>query len=169
MDLHYGGMNAAVLIPLFFAAVAFGQPAPDPCADRGTILLVLTGPHEIRQCEAGRTTGWWRVALGVGGIDKTRRGDKKTPLGSYPIGPPHPSRQFGLFIPIGYPTPEQRQLGYTGSDLGIHGPQREFRDKGSVNIATDWTWGCIAVASDDIVNGLATWVREHRVRTIELI
>lgn len=163
-------MKVAGLIPILLAAAApaLGQAVPDPCDGRGTVLLVLTGPHEMRRCEWGQTAGWWRVALGAGGVDKRRQGDRKTPLGRYPIGRARPSRQFGLFIPIDYPTPEQRRQGYTGSDIGIHGPQRQYREMGAWNVSADWTWGCIAVASDDIINGLATWIRERQVRTVEI-
>ncbi len=164
-----GPVKRLVALLALLAAPVVGQTVPDPCTGRGTILLVLTGPHELRECEAGRTSTTWRVALGLGGTDKTTTGDNKTPLGIYELGTPHPSRLFGLFIPIGYPTPDQQRRGYTGSDIGIHGPQRAFRDLGLANVARDWTWGCIAVSSDEIITDISTWIRRHHVRTIELI
>jgi len=141
----------------------------DVCTGRGTILLVLTTSHELCQCESGRKVHFLRVSLGSGGTGKTRSGDRKTPLGIYPLGTPRTSKDFGLFIPFGYPTPEQRKLGYTGSDLGLHGPRRGTKDSGAVNVENDWTWGCIAVASDSIIFDIAKWLREKHVEKIELL
>ena len=101
------------------------------------------------------------VALGWRGIGKRRRGDGKTPLGRYDLGVPRPSRKYGTFIPVGYPTAEQRQRGFTGSAIGIHGPPRETRHAGLANVADDWTLGCIAVADDATIRAVAAWVRAN--------
>ncbi|MCW7541056.1 L,D-transpeptidase family protein [Aquabacterium sp. A7-Y] len=151
------------------ALPAGAAPPADPCRGHGTVLLVRTASHEMRQCEDGRSRRTWRVALGSGGIDKRREGDAKTPLGSYPLGRPRPSQQFGIFIPVGYPTPEQAQRGYTGSAIGVHGPARAWRHLGALNTSTDWTLGCIAVASDATIEEIARWVRDKQVSRVVLL
>ena len=75
-------------------------------------------------CQENKPVGEYKVALGKGGINKIKQGDNKTPLGEYTLGIPRPSSRFGTFIPIGYPTQEQISKGYTGGDIGVHGPYR---------------------------------------------
>ena len=163
-------MRAVVsVLVLLCAAVATGEERSDPCSGYGTALLLFTGPHVLRQCESGITLKMWGVALGAGGVNKLKAGDRRTPLGSYPLGEPRTSRRFGTFIPVGYPTPEQRRLGYTGGDIGIHGPLRAYRDLGTVNLASDWTLGCIAVESDQVIGEITAWVRKKHVRSIEIL
>jgi murein L,D-transpeptidase YafK len=74
-----------------------------------------------------------------------------------------------MFIPIGYPTANQRRDGYTGSAIGIHGPSRIFTRAGWMNTAADWTKGCIAVASDEAINEIAAWVENKQPRVIHLV
>ncbi|AKU91455.1 hypothetical protein AKJ08_1842 [Vulgatibacter incomptus] len=100
----------------------------------------------------------YAVAIGRGGTGKTAEGDRKTPLGDYPLGLPRPSRKFRTFIPIGYPTERQAREGLTGSDVGIHGPSRPFAWLGSSNLWIDWTLGCIALGRDADIDTLAEWV-----------
>jgi murein L,D-transpeptidase YafK len=71
------------------------------------------------------------------------------------------SERFGTFVPISYPTAEQRRRGFTGSDIGIHGPDRRFRRLGRLTTWADWTAGCIAVGSDDEIDEIALWVEQH--------
>ncbi len=63
-----------------------------------------------------------KVSLGRGGLEKSVQGDRKTPMGTYSIGAPRPSKRFFIFIPIGYPSEKQRVNGFTGGDVGVHGP-----------------------------------------------
>jgi murein L,D-transpeptidase YafK len=101
------------------------------------------------------------VALGRGGLDKRRRGDARTPLGTYAFGEPRRSPRFGTFIPIDYPTPEQVARGFTGGGLGVHGPPRGWKDPVAARVL-DWTTGCIATGTDQDVERIARFVREHR-------
>jgi len=103
----------------------------------------------------------FKVALGRGGLDKTRQGDGRTPLGTYSLGAPRPSTRFGTFIPIGYPTPEQSARGFTGRDVGVHGPERRARWLGSLSTWIDWTAGCVATGTDDEIALVASFVRER--------
>src|SRR5262249_47822529 len=105
-----------------------------------------------------------QVALGRGGTGKRVKGDRKTPLGTYALGQPRPSARFGVFIPVSYPTAEQRSQGFTGGEIGIHGPLRQFDAAGKVNTFVDWTDGCIALGTIEEVMKVATFVRKHAPR-----
>jgi murein L,D-transpeptidase YafK len=125
-------------------------------------VLVDTKDHKLSLCERGREVASYRVALGRAGTRKRVQGDDKTPLGSYALGAPRPSSRFGTFIPIAYPTREQRLRGFTGAAVGIHGPDRRFRWAGRLNAWFDWTAGCVALATDDEVELVAAWVQKRK-------
>jgi L,D-peptidoglycan transpeptidase YkuD (ErfK/YbiS/YcfS/YnhG family) len=138
-----------------------------PCQGRGTCLLVTTRQHRLWQCEQSRPVAEFAVALGSGGVGKRRQGDAKVPLGEYALGASRPSASFHTFIPVGYPTQLQRQRGYSGGDVGVHGPARGFEHlPSSANTSVDWTLGCIAVGSDAEIDRIAKWVQERRVHRI---
>jgi len=142
-------------------ATALTHASTNPCMERGTLVLVDTGRRRLTLCEGSTPARTHPVALGWHGVGKRRRGDAKTPLGLYSLGAPRPSRKFGTFIPVGYPTLEQRRRGFTGSAIGLHGPERETRNAGAANVAYDWTLGCVAVADDPTIKAIAAWVRAH--------
>lgn len=133
-----------------------------PCAGRETLILIEKDRHILRLCRENRESGSFKVSFGRGGMDKQRKGDNRTPVGEYSLGTPRPSKRFGIFIPIGYPTPGQRRAGYTGGDIGIHGPDRRFAWLGRFTTLCDWTQGCIAVGSDEEISRIAEWVKEQK-------
>jgi murein L,D-transpeptidase YafK len=152
---------------LLAATIAAAQTTDTRCNSRGTLLVVITGQHRLWQCEAGHLVAEYAVALGTGGVGKRRQGDAKVPLGEYALGAPRPSASFHTFIPVGYPTPQQRRRGYTGGDVGVHGPARGFEHLPSAaNTSVDWTLGCVAVGSDEQIDRIARWVRAKRVTKI---
>jgi murein L,D-transpeptidase YafK len=109
-------------------------------------------------------------SLGRNGVGKTKAKDDKTPLGKYALGNPGASVDgFKVFIPIGYPTLEQKQKAYSGSAIGIHGPYRTFRCAGFLNAAVNWTQGCLAVASDTFIKEIGRFVIENSVREITIL
>lgn len=171
MELHpLRNSFTATCSPLTAAALALACAAAasaEPCPTTGTLILVHTDQRRLWQCEDGRAMGEHAVALGSGGVGKTRQGDAKVPLGEYPLGRPRPSSQFRTFIPVGYPTAAQRRRGYTGSAVGVHGPARGWETLPSaLNTATDWTLGCIAVGSDEQIRDIAAWVNRRHVERI---
>lgn len=135
-----GAVAAAVLLRF--------HGAEDPCPSAATPLVVTTRSRTLWVCAAGRAAGRYHVALGARGVGKRAKGDRKTPLGTYPLAAPRPSRGWGTFIPLGYPTAAQQRQGFTGSAVGIHGPGRRQRWLGPANAWFDWTGGCIAVPDD---------------------
>ncbi len=158
-------VHCALLVALILAEPALaagGTPGEDvaPCARLEPHVVVVTKDHKLLLCERGREVASYRVALGRAGTGKRAQGDDKTPLGFYTLGAPRPSSRFGTFIPIAYPTREQRLRGFTGAAVGIHGPDRRFRWAGRLNAWADWTAGCVALATDDEVEAIAAWVQK---------
>lgn len=152
--------GAATVVATSVARPARGASVA-PCARAGTFVAVDTRARRLALCAGGAADETFAVALGVGGLGKTRAGDNRTPLGPYGLGAPRASHLFGTFIPVGYPTVAQARLGFTGSAIGIHGPARGFEWAGRANTAVDWTAGCIAVGSDAEIGRIAAWVRGH--------
>ncbi len=144
-------------------------PEVDRCQDeKGSTILADSGTATLYLCKDGVTVGDYDFSMGREGTGKRIEGDKKTPLGKYPISRPVSSNKFKVFIPIGYPTPEQGRQGYTGNDIGIHGPSRNFRCAGFLNVIVDWTQGCLAVSSDILVKEIARFVEANNVRSITI-
>jgi L,D-peptidoglycan transpeptidase YkuD (ErfK/YbiS/YcfS/YnhG family) len=131
-------------------------------------VFVDTRRHGLALCEHDRAASVFSVRLGHRGTGKTREGDGKTPLGEYPIASSVPSSDYGLVIPIGYPTPAQHRQGFTGSAIGVHGPIRRARWLGHLVNLFDTTDGCVGVATDDEMDRIASWVRDHDVRWIRI-
>jgi len=130
------------------------------CPADGPAVAVATRDRVLRLCEMGRTVAEFRIALGHGGVDKRRKGDARTPLGVYSLGEPRSSRRFGTFIPIGYPTAAQAAGGYTGGDVGIHGPHRLTAGTW-LAVRFDWTEGCIATGSDEDLARIVAFVQQR--------
>ena len=134
-----------------------------PCPDHGTAVIVETGEHRMTLCEAGEPHSTYRVAIGSGGVAKKRVGWAQTPLGTFTLSAPRPSSQFHTFIPLVNPDPKR----FSAWAIGLHGPPRATKDEGSLNVDSDWTWGCIAVMSDQLIDDVAAWVRERKVTRVE--
>ncbi len=149
------------------ASAAPGTPAASVspatwCPETGDVVTVITRKRELWLCRDGAVAARFEVALGQGGLDKRKKGDRRTPLGTYALGTPRPSGKFGLFIPIVYPTPEQAAQGQTGGDVGIHGPPRRLPEPAYPTTAYDWTLGCVATGTDSEIQAIADFVRERQ-------
>jgi len=149
-------------------ALLASAAAPVACPHAKNSVVIDTAARVLVLCEAGSPTQTFGVHLGRGGVGKRTAGDEKVPLGTFDLGVPRRSEQFGTFIPIGYPTTEQRKAGYTGDGVGVHGPHRYLRWLGRLNNVFASTAGCVGVASDDEIDAIATWVTTHHVRRIEI-
>ncbi len=149
-----------------WSAINQSNPPNHSLANKANCLLadginVQAVEHILYICENGNTVKEFRVSLGKSGTGKKAEGDKKTPLGLYELGIPRKSHGFGMFIPIKYPTKEQSKMGYTGKDVGIHGPFVAFSWLGSLNTLFNWTLGCIAVGQTDQIKFIAAWIKSH--------
>jgi L,D-peptidoglycan transpeptidase YkuD (ErfK/YbiS/YcfS/YnhG family) len=132
---------------------------PGACDPSGDSVVVDTRRRVLTLCESGRAAGWWSARIGREGVDKRRQGDRRTPLGRYALGAPVVSAEYGIFVPMGYPTDEQRRAGYTGSAIGIHGPHRSARAGRALVNLFDTTDGCVGLATDDAMSAVAAWLR----------
>jgi hypothetical protein len=135
----------------------------DPCDRYPAALVVDTSNHTLWMCVDNHAKGAFHIALGRGGVDKQTEGDNKTPLGDFELGSPRYSEQFRLFIPISYPNDNQKSKGLSGGSIGIHGPHRKFLWLGKDSVGADWTYGCIAVGTDEEIMALARWVNEQKI------
>lgn len=157
-----------VLAGVVASLVGPSARADDGCEGTDRRIVVLTTEKRLLLCDQGKVAGVFDIHLGRGGVGKTRRGDDKVPLGVYPLGRPRKSDKFWMFIPIGYPTPEQRKLGYTGRDVGVHGPHRHLRWLGPLTNAVSSTAGCIGLGKNDQIEKVSAWVTSVKVKTIEI-
>jgi L,D-peptidoglycan transpeptidase YkuD (ErfK/YbiS/YcfS/YnhG family) len=144
--------------------------ADDVCRSDETAVVVDTRAHLLHLCAGGAVERSFTVSLGTNGVGKQHQGDNRTPLGSYPLGPPRASQSFHVFVPVGYPTRAQARLGFTGSAIGIHGPPRDVGGLAqlAMMVRSDWTAGCIAVATDEEIDAVAAWIRKHAVKDVRL-
>lgn len=121
----------------------------------------------IFEAEAGGSTpvGDYFVAVGKKGIDKSREGDEKTPVGIYFVSSYIPGDQLpaiygvGAF-PISYPNAWDRRLGRTGSGIWIHGT-----DKSDEGLLPQSSRGCLTLRNADFMT-LSQFVRIRRTPVI---
>lgn len=111
-------------------------------------------------CKQGTVIKSFKVALGNNGLGKKRAGDNKTPVGLYSLSLPRKSTQFKVFIPIHYPTSKQLAAGYTGRDVGIHGPDQTSRFDW-LNHLPHATRGCVAVGNNTQIEYVAHWLKAN--------
>lgn len=159
-----------VIVAVVLLSSSCSRPAnADPvCATPDSRIVVDLKAHALILCAADKVVETFGVRLGRGGVGKAREGDGKTPIGTYSLGDPRPSSRFGTFIPIGYPTDEQKSKGLTGSAVGVHGPPRWVKWLGRLVNTFDLSDGCVGVATDVEIEKIATWVRSALAHTIEL-
>lgn len=142
--------------------------AADKCETSDRRIVVLTAERRLLLCDRTYLAGSFEIHLGRGGVGKTRQGDDKVPIGVYSLGQPRKSEKFWMFIPIGYPTPEQLKKGYTGKDVGVHGPHRYLRWLGPLTNTVSSTAGCIGLGRNAQIEEMSAWVKSMNVKTIEI-
>jgi murein L,D-transpeptidase YafK len=146
--------------------------ASPPCTAGETYVHVRTQEHTLYLCENGKVRESYPVTLGATPGAKQRQGDHRTPLGRYRLNAPRRSDNFAWFVGVGYPTPQQRAQGYTGSAVGIHGPPRKLARIGvrvpDFVLAMNWTDGCVAVGSDGEIEAIVEWLKRAKARTIAI-
>ena len=91
------------------------------------------------------------VTLGKGGVDKTREGDQKTPIGVYHVTASLPRQKLADFYgagayPISYPNEWDRRLGRNGYGIWVHGTPPDTYSRPPR--ASD---GCIVLANPDLL------------------
>lgn len=140
------------------------------CENRGTSLVADLSTRILYTCLNNKPKNAYPFAHGAADFPKREEDDEKTPVGTYTLGTPRNSYDgFHIFIPVGYPTAEQRAKGYTGGDIGIHGPEREKACFGLKSVAVNWTTGCVGLASDESIEAVAAFVRQNPGIKIHLL
>ncbi|KTD47727.1 L,D-transpeptidase family protein [Legionella quateirensis] len=147
-----------LLIALLFPVVLFASNSTCPLSDG---INVHTSKRTLNICKHGSVIKTFKVALGYKGIGKKKAGDNKTPIGLYGLAYPRKSNQFKIFIPILYPTSKQAAAGYTGRDVGIHGPTQSSKGFNWLNSLPYSTRGCIAVGNNNYIDYVANWVKSN--------
>jgi murein L,D-transpeptidase YafK len=142
--------------------------AEGPCRTQDARIVVELEAHRLVLCKQAQAVKTFGVRLGHGGTGKSRAGDGKTPVGVYPLGKPRASKRYGMFIPVGYPTAQQRKQGFTGGAIGVHGPDRRAKWLGRLVNTFDTSDGCVGLAKDEEMAEIAKWVRTVKAHTIEL-
>jgi murein L,D-transpeptidase YafK len=97
-----------------------------------------------------RLAGDYYVTLGKNGVEKTREGDQKTPIGVYHVTSNLPRQKLTDFYgsgayPINYPNAWDRKLGRNGHGIWLHGTPSDTYSRPPR--ASD---GCIVLANADL-------------------
>ena len=120
--------------------------------------------RKVSVCVKQRSISSFDASFGSRGFEKKRKGDRKTPIGLYPIAKPRPSvSKWRTFMHIGYPTREQVSKGYTGGDVGLHGPNQLFPYK---NDLVDYGAGCVIMGTNESIDSIAEDAVKYSIRKI---
>jgi hypothetical protein len=138
-----------------------------PCEKRYNYVKVDTNTRLVHVCVRGKSINVYKASFGSNGFGKKKRGDRKTPLGEYSLARPRKSvSKWHTFIGIGYPTKSQKKLGYTGSSVGIHGPNQLFP---YFNHLKDWGAGCVVLASTSDIINLSKHVKKYNINKVSIV
>jgi murein L,D-transpeptidase YafK len=148
----------SLMIFIFFPVALFASTATCPLLNG---INVYTTKRILNICKHGTVIKTFKVALGYKGVGKKQAGDNKTPIGLYRLAYPRKSHQFKIFIPILYPTSKQLAAGYTGRDVGIHGPTQSSSWPSWLNNLPSSTRGCIAVGKNNSIEYVANWLKAN--------
>jgi murein L,D-transpeptidase YafK len=146
------------MFSLFFPAALWADTATCPLSSG---INVHTTKRILTICKHGSVIKTFKVAIGYEGVGKKQAGDNKTPIGLYGLAYPRKSTQFKVFIPILYPTSKQLAAGYTGRDVGLHGPTQSPGLFNWLNHLPSSTRGCIAVGKNNYIEYVANWVKAN--------
>lgn len=150
---------------LFVSMISLGGPvqaAPNDVAMltpmKADRLVVLKGERRLVLMRGDRVLKVYRVALGrYPKGHKTRKGDAKTPEGTYTVDYRLDSdrSKFYRALHISYPNQRDRatarQLGVDpGGQIMIHGLPTRWSAKDVGHPRLDWTQGCIALTNREM-------------------
>jgi len=143
-----------------FAAVlllaAQGLAAPLPRGVKADRLVVDKSERTLTLWWHGVPLKTYRVALGGDPIgDKQKRGDGRTPEGTYNVVQRHKDSEFHRALHLSYPDAADRAQARAervnpGGNIEIHGLKPGFEWVGSAHTLFDWTDGCIAVTNSEV-------------------
>ncbi len=119
-------------------------------------VLIEKAERRLTLISKDKTSRSYRIALGGNPIgQKERKGDSKTPEGTYIIDSRNRDSRYHLSLHISYPNEKDikraRELGVSpGGDIMIHGLKNGSSLVGDLHTEVDWTRGCIAVTDEEI-------------------
>jgi len=119
-------------------------------------ILIEKKERRLTLFSRGEALKTYKIALGGNpNGPKERRGDNKTPEGTYRIDSRNKDSQYHRSLHISYPNEKDKQrakqLGVSpGGDIMIHGIKKGFSWLGDSHKDLDWTNGCIAVTDEEI-------------------
>lgn len=123
-----------------------------------------TNTKNVHICVEGESIDSFKASHGSKGVGKTKKGDRKTPLGLYTIQQPRPSSSiWRTFIHIDYPTKSQKEQGYSGGSVGLHGPSQYFP---FANNLVNYGAGCIVVSDNESIDLIANYVENFLIKHI---
>jgi murein L,D-transpeptidase YafK len=119
-------------------------------------IVVEKSKHTLTLFSAGLSVRTYQIALGKQPTgDKVKRGDNRTPEGTFFIDFKNPNSKYHKALHISYPDANHiaraNALGVSpGGDIMIHGLPPAFANVGAQHREFDWTEGCIAVTDREI-------------------
>ena len=144
-----------ILAVLFFchSSEAAMPPLAEPKVDK---VIVVKSKRVMMLLNNSSIVRTYRIALGKQPVGtKVRKGDHKTPEGSYTLVSRNPKINYHLSIKISYPNESDarnaKKLGVPpGGEIRIHGLPQGLGDLGELHRRWDWTEGCIAVTNSEM-------------------
>ena len=130
----------------------------DYAIQKGSVdrILIEKSTRRLKLISQGEVLKSYKIALGGNPIGpKERKGDNKTPEGTYVLDARNRDSRFHLSLHISYPNERDKkrakELGDSpGGDIMIHGIKNGFSWAGDAHAGVDWTKGCIAVTDQEI-------------------
>lgn len=155
MDRRAFGLGALATLSLS----ACGASGPRFLAYDGpevTSIVVNKGARKMYLLHHERILREYDVDLGFAPDGtKIKRGDGRTPEGTYLIDRRNPRSRYHLSLGISYPNAQDiakaKAMGVDpGGDIFIHGQPTLRKERKRAKKTPDWTAGCIAVKNDEI-------------------
>ncbi|MGD1973872.1 MAG: L,D-transpeptidase family protein [Desulfobacterales bacterium] len=119
-------------------------------------VLIEKKARRLTLLSMGEVIKTYKIAIGVNPIGaKEKRGDNKTPEGTYIIDSRNSESDYHLSLNISYPNEKDKMrakaLGVSpGGDIMIHGIKNGYMWVGASHTEFDWTNGCIAVTNEEM-------------------
>ncbi len=141
------------LILLLMAVCLCSAESPKPQIER---VVVYKKQRKMVLLSQGRELRIYRVALGASPVGpKQRRGDNRTPEGTYILDARNDHSQYYKAYHVSYPNAQDlahsKSLGVEpGGDIMLHGLPNGERWVGQSHRLRDWTEGCIAVTDEEM-------------------
>lgn len=155
MDRRAFGLGAVATLGLSACASA----SPRILSYNGpevTSLVINKGARKLYLLHNEQILKEYKVDLGFAPSGtKTKKGDGRTPEGTYRIDRRNPRSRYHLSLGISYPNSadvaQAKAAGVDpGGDIFIHGQPNRRAERKRAKKTADWTAGCIAVKNEEM-------------------